>query len=44
MYLANTTDIMLNGKAYYHGVRGHRLAYEAHWRIKWQMRDTCMWS
>ena len=37
VYAANTTETMLDGKAYYRGVRGHQLAYEALWHIKWQM-------
>ena len=31
----NTTDSMMEGKAYYRAVRGHTLAYEALWRFWW---------
>ena len=31
---------MLDGKATYHGVRGHQLAIETLWHIQWQMFKT----
>ncbi|XP_071479491.1 uncharacterized protein [Diadema antillarum] len=37
VYATNTTDSMLDGKAYYRAVRGHQLTYEALWRIKWPL-------
>lgn len=37
VYAANTTETMLDGKAYYRAVRGHQLTYEALWHIKWSM-------
>ena len=36
LFAANSTEAMLNGKAYYRSVRGHLLTYEALWRIKWE--------
>ena len=35
IYAANTTQTMLDGKAYYCAVRGHQLTYEALWHLKW---------
>jgi len=37
VYAANTTQTMLDGKAYYRAVRGHKLTYEALWHLKWPM-------
>ena len=32
----NTTETVLEGKAFYRAVRGHMLAYESLWRIRWR--------
>ena len=37
MYAANTTQIMLDDKAYYRAVRGRQLTYESLWHLKWPM-------
>ena len=37
VFAPNTTETVLEGKAYYRAVRGHMLAYEALWRIRWRM-------
>ena len=34
VYTANTTQTMLDGKAYYYAVRGNQLIYDALWHIK----------
>ena len=31
---------MLDGKAYYHAVRGHQLTYEALWQIRWPLFES----
>ena len=36
LFAQNSTEAMMDGKAYYRAVRGHTLAYEALWRIKWE--------
>ena len=40
VYAANTTEIMMDGKAYYRAVRAHQLTYEAPWWIKWEMFEA----
>jgi len=40
VFATNTTETMLDGKAYYHAVRGHQLTYEALWRIKWPLFES----
>lgn len=40
VYAPNTTETMLEGKAYYRAVRGHLLTYEALWHIKWLMFES----
>ena len=35
LYVQKSTQAMLEGKAYYRAVRGHFLAYEALFRLKW---------
>ena len=37
VFAPNTTETVLEGKAYYRAVRGHILAYEALSRIRWRM-------
>ena len=37
VYAVNSTESMLEGKAYYRAVRGHLLTYEALWHTKWQV-------
>ena len=37
VYAADTTQTMLDCKAYYHTVRGHQLTYVALWPLKWPM-------
>ena len=37
VFAPNTTETVLEGKAYYRAVRGHMLAYESLWRIRWRM-------
>jgi len=37
VYVANTTQTMLDGKAYYRAVRGHQRTYEAPWNPNWPM-------
>ena len=40
LYAANSTDTMLDGKAYYCAMRGHQLTYEGLWHIKWPMHES----
>jgi len=37
IYAANTTQTMLDDKAYYRAVRGHQLNYEVLWHLKWPL-------
>ena len=37
LFARNSTEQMLDGKAYYRAIRGHVLAYEAIFKISWQM-------
>jgi len=37
LFARNSTEQMLDGKAYYRAIRGHVLPYEALFRIRWQM-------
>ena len=37
VYAVNTTQTMLEVKAYLRAVRGHQLTYEALWHLKWPM-------
>lgn len=37
VFAPNNTETVLEGKAYYRAVRGHMLAYESLWRIRWRL-------
>ena len=37
VFAPNTTETVLEGKAYYRAVRGHMLAYKSLWHIRWRM-------
>ena len=37
VFAPNTCETVLSGKAYYREVKGHTLAYESLWRIKWKL-------
>ena len=40
LFAPNSINAIMEGKAYYRAVRGHTLAYEALWRIRWKLFEA----